>query len=825
MKNFVVIICAALAAVLIGCQSSPTPKPVTQPPANPPRLLSIDPSVLHVPGIALSGTNVYRDNGTNMTRNGTNYGTGSGGGSATNLTPWTSDINMNGFSGTNGLNITVSGTVTANNFISLSTNTARLSNGVVDVTATATRLTYYDATNRQRSVSFTGVANGDGTASTSNNIVTALGASLATIVPANQTNPTLASLNGMTNSFNAVTNAASADGNVNHFWNGQGGWTTPSGGGGAPAGTVVNTSGAGAAGVPLGLKDSSGTNAQPLYTLGLFLTNTAAWTVSYTNNNHTILDMVATNHLVTFADGATNKFVVTIKTAGPGLPTVTNNSGALFDGQASLQLPVGVWRWESDGVNYHTTLISPITLTTSNTVFAGPVSGSTAPPSMRALVAADIPGNIVSSLQTNVNKAAITNIVGLDGNSANYWGGDGNMHASGSGSVANPTAIIVNNSAINGSASSAIRSDGAPAISTTGVFQFGRLGLGAAADAAIPLTAERDAIGTTPAAGLQITNTTAAAAGAQQDSPSLTLQGNGWGTTAASSQPIVFRMYVAPVQGTVPSALFNLDASVNGGAYVNCFNVGQSGVFNANFSIISNGAVTSGSGSAITMSGRSGISSTADGSLTVRNSAGTGFTILRLGPDAAAPSNVQLRPGDATGTDHPGGNLEIDGGQSTGLGTGGAIVMKTSPTLQATGSTVDTLVPRLYISPKGVSLTMSVATLVFNVSLASGKTAGLHIFATTRADDASNFQATTDDFTIAAINKSGTVTTSATSTSLGTSASSSGTITTTWTAVANGNGVDIKCNEVSTVVVPTTIMTTWRVEIDTNDTGLAVTAQ
>ena len=56
-----------------------------------------------------------------------------------------------------------------------------------------------------------------------------------------------------------------------------------------------------------------------------------------------------------------------------------------------------------------------------------------------------------------------------------------------SGAVANPTATLSNNTAVNGTATSAIRSDGAFAISTSAVFQFARLGLGAAADGTLPL--------------------------------------------------------------------------------------------------------------------------------------------------------------------------------------------------------------------------------------------------------------------------------------------------------------------------------------------------
>jgi hypothetical protein len=76
---------------------------------------------------------------------------------------------------------------------------------------------------------------------------------------------------------------------------------------------------------------------------------------------------------------------------------------------------------------------------------------------------------------------------------------------------------------------------------------------------------------------------------------------------------------------------------------------------------------------------------------------------------------------------------------------------------------------------------------------------------------------------VGAVNKAGTVT-AAISAVVNTTAVSSGTLTTTWTAVANGAGLDIKNSAVSSLT-QTTLATTWRVEIDTEDTALAVTPQ
>lgn len=80
-----------------------------------------------------------------------------------------------------------------------------------------------------------------------------------------------------------------------------------------------------------------------------------------------------------------------------------------------------------------------------------------------------------------------------------------------------------------------------------------------------------DTLGTTQTngAGNWFANTTAAAAGAQQRSPSLVLEGQGWKTTAtAASQSVKFLMDVLPVQGTTaPTGTFGIYPSVNGAAY------------------------------------------------------------------------------------------------------------------------------------------------------------------------------------------------------------------------------------------------------------------
>ncbi|MDP3245008.1 MAG: hypothetical protein Q8M83_05145 [bacterium] len=79
---------------------------------------------------------------------------------------------------------------------------------------------------------------------------------------------------------------------------------------------------------------------------------------------------------------------------------------------------------------------------------------------------------------------------------------------------------------------------------------------------------QRDSLGTTTAAGLSLVNTTDAAAGAQQISPSLFLRGEGWETNVGSSMTTDWQMYVLPVQGAAaPTSQLVIQGRINNGAW------------------------------------------------------------------------------------------------------------------------------------------------------------------------------------------------------------------------------------------------------------------
>jgi len=91
-------------------------------------------------------------------------------------------------------------------------------------------------------------------------------------------------------------------------------------------------------------------------------------------------------------------------------------------------------------------------------------------------------------------------------------------------------------------------------------------------------TVTQNALATTTSDGLLINNTTAAANNAQQISPALHFQGNGWGTTGSASQSVDGRISLLPTQGTNPSSQLVFEFARNGGAYSNQGNITSTGI-------------------------------------------------------------------------------------------------------------------------------------------------------------------------------------------------------------------------------------------------------
>jgi len=135
---------------------------------------------------------------------------------------------------------------------------------------------------------------------------------------------------------------------------------------------------------------------------------------------------------------------------------------------------------------------------------------------------------------------------------------------------ANPSASV-GLSAVNGSATTYMRSDAAPALSQS-----------IAPDWTGFHSHRFDSMGTTPddAKGILLYNSTAAAAGAQQISPAIRWRGQGWKTNStAASQQVSFRAWVLPAQGAAnPYGIWKLQASINEAAYSDVLTVSSAGL-------------------------------------------------------------------------------------------------------------------------------------------------------------------------------------------------------------------------------------------------------
>lgn len=116
---------------------------------------------------------------------------------------------------------------------------------------------------------------------------------------------------------------------------------------------------------------------------------------------------------------------------------------------------------------------------------------------------------------------------------------------------------------------------------TTDALHFARLGLGAAADATAPLLVEKDAIGITSTDGILLTNTQAATSGLQQWSPRLHFVGHGWNTggggVSQTSEWIV-EDRPARITSSVPLPRLYFAYQTNGLGYTDVLQLNTSGI-------------------------------------------------------------------------------------------------------------------------------------------------------------------------------------------------------------------------------------------------------
>lgn len=167
-----------------------------------------------------------------------------------------------------------------------------------------------------------------------------------------------------------------------------------------------------------------------------------------------------------------------------------------------------------------------------------------------------------------------------------------------------------------------------------------------------------------------------------------------------------------------------------------------------------------------------------------------GAAIVQIGADAASPIAQTLKSCDGSGTDKNGGSLTLEGGQSTGTGRGGGVVMRTSTT-STTGSSANAYQDRARYVPKFIDLTDNTATTLFTVSLPATNVIGIQFICTVQASDGTDFQSLTTPVTVDAVAKTTTITTVVTPTAAQTAvaASSAATLSVTYTVVDAGSNV------------------------------------
>ena len=120
---------------------------------------------------------------------------------------------------------------------------------------------------------------------------------------------------------------------------------------------------------------------------------------------------------------------------------------------------------------------------------------------------------------------------------------------------ANPAASV-GLTAVNGVAATFLRSDGAPPIDQAIVPTWTALH-----------TFKRDAIGTASTPEVVLTNTTAAALGAQQVSPAIVFTGRGWQTGVDVSHTYDWMLHNHPIQSSVESSYLYILKQIDGGGY------------------------------------------------------------------------------------------------------------------------------------------------------------------------------------------------------------------------------------------------------------------
>jgi hypothetical protein len=174
--------------------------------------------------------------------------------------------------------------------------------------------------------------------------------------------------------------------------------------------------------------------------------------------------------------------------------------------------------------------------------------------------------------------------------------------------------------------------------------------------------------------GIWLANNTAAAAGAQQISPSLTWEGQGWKTDAtAASQSVRFTSYVSPAQsGPAPGGVWLLGYSINSGAYTSVLQVNSSGPYTQGIVVNPGSAAVSIASNAMSFSGASGATITIGGGALDLNVGGaTSIRSNDVSSGAGTTGSISIYTGNGITSGDSSGNIFLNIGTSAGAGTRG----------------------------------------------------------------------------------------------------------------------------------------------------------
>lgn len=292
---------------------------------------------------------------------------------------------------------------------------------------------------------------------------------------------------------------------------------------------------------------------------------------------------------------------------------------------------------------------------------------------------------------------------------------------------------------------------------TLGVATGTRLGLGAAADSAIPLWVQRDAVSNGTAIanrGLAIVNTTAATGGVtSQRSPSLLLRGSAWETTGSTSQTVDFHVNVVPITGATATGRWVLSYSVNGAGSTQNIAVFTGGGVVIGTSTTDPGANSLSVAGALTAASLNGLTlTTTSGTFTLTNAKtlSVSNTLTFTGTDSSSVAfgagGTVLYSGGALGTPSSGVATNLTGTAAsltaglatdtvTKTGTGSTYATGTAPTIaggthtaltglgiRSTGAAFDLTIESTEVFTAGRTLTIKLNDAARTINLAGNLT-------------------------------------------------------------------------------------------------------